>query len=164
MISNKYKAFVEEYISNGYNARQAYLSVIGGSEITTASADTLGNRILGLVEVKDYMREREEELKEQTKLKREDIIDRLNKRSLLVQDISDLASKDVLTENEEKKLKRLLRVIKTSDANKSDELLNKMLGWNEPDRQSIDFNNLPPLFPDVKYDKGDTDDENKDDE
>jgi hypothetical protein len=46
----------------------------------------------------------------------------------------ELAQRDDLDEDEELRLIRLSNLIKGSDANKALEILNKMLGYNEPEK------------------------------
>ncbi|MBQ9913552.1 MAG: terminase small subunit [Clostridia bacterium] len=53
-LTNKEKAFSEEYVANGGNATRAYLTAYGG---TYETANATGWRVLKKPDVKEYIRE-----------------------------------------------------------------------------------------------------------
>lgn len=58
-LNAKQRAFCEEYVRNGYNARQAYLAVY---ECDEATASPGGCRLLKKPHVKEYVRELQKEI------------------------------------------------------------------------------------------------------
>lgn len=131
-LTDKQEKFVQEFLID-LNGKQAAIRA-GYSEKT---AENQASRLLSNDKVADRVSELKGKMAKKLEVTREMIVERLNKRSQLVQELQDLASKDKLTNDEQSKLIRLQMVIKTSDANKSDEILNKMLGFNEPDNSVV---------------------------
>ena len=134
--NKKHQLFCDEYLSNGLNGTQAYLSVYKSVK-SEEGARVNASKLLTNTNVAAYLSAVQEKSAKKAEVTRDMIIERLNKRSQLVQEIQELACKDKLTSDEQSKLIRLQMVIKTSDANKSDEILNKMLGFNEPDKMDV---------------------------
>lgn len=146
-INPRHKAFIDEYLINGMNGTKAYQSVYKGTT-NPETAKVSSSRLLTIDNVKQYLQSKQEDISIKHEVTRDKIIERLNKRSNLMDEIHTLAMKDTLTKEEEDKLKRLSYIIKTSDANKSDEMLAKILGINEPDKVEhsggIIFNMIEP--------------------
>lgn len=136
-LSDRHKRFVDEYLINGFNGTQAYISVYG--EMDRENAGVSSSRLLNNVNIIEYLESEKKRLNSVINRTKED-----NIRDLI--DILNTYKDDGKTVN---------------NSLKAIEIINKMLGWNEPDKQSIDFNNLPPLFPDVSYDKKKDDKEGK---
>lgn len=144
-ISERHKMFVEEYLSNGLNGTQAYLTVYKNVK-NVKTAEAAASRLLSNDKVKALLEERQAKTIKKLEITREDILRRLNSRSLLMEEIQILASKETLTEAEEERLQRLSFVIKASDANKSDEMIAKMLGFNEPDKLDVNVKDFKANF------------------
>lgn len=137
-LTSKQAKFIDEYMID-LNATQAAIRA-GYSKKTAYSQ---GQRLLKNVDVKKNLDKRKEKVAKKSGVTRDEIINRLNKRSILVEELQALAAKEKLTTAEENKLARLLLVIKTSDANKSDEILNKMLGYNATEKSEVIIKEQP---------------------
>ena len=136
-LSNKrHQAFCDEYLINGMNATQAYLTVYK-SVNKKITAEVNGSKLLSNTKVKAYIEERQAVASEKSELTQQIIVNRQNRRSQIVDQMLELSIKDNLTPQETSKLARLMMVIKTSDANASDKILNEMLGYNKPKEISI---------------------------
>lgn len=152
LTNKKHIAFCQEYLNNGMNATQAYLSVYKSVKKVKV-AEAASSRLLSNVKVAHYLSEAQAKAVKKSEITREKIIKRLNERSELVRELQELAKKPKLTEEEKSQFSRLLMVIKTSDANKSDEILNKMLGFNEPDKTEIEHKGITIKYLKPKEDK-----------
>lgn len=131
-LTPKQLRFVEEYLID-LSAKQACIR----AGYSPKSAEFQGSKLLAMSKVSQEIAKRQKEISKEMNLKREDIINRLNNRSLLVDEMHELASKSKLTNEEESRLSRLMLVIKTSDGNNADVILSKMLGFNEAEKQEI---------------------------
>lgn len=131
-LTDRQQRFIEEYLID-LSAKQACIR----AGYSPKSAEFQGSKLLAMSKVSQEIAKRQKEISKEMNLKREDIINRLNNRSKLVDEMHELASKSKLTNEEESRLSRLMLVIKTSDGNNADVILSKMLGFNEPDKQEI---------------------------
>lgn len=136
-LTPKQIRFVEEYLID-LSAKQACIR----AGYSPKSAEFQGSKLLAMSKVSQEIAKRQNEISKKMNLKREDIINRLNNRSKLVDEMHELALKSKLTSEEESKLARLMLVIKTSDGNSADVILSKMLGFNEPDKAIITHKGL----------------------
>lgn len=130
--------FADEYLANGLNGTQAYLAVYKSVK-NKKTAEAAASRLLSNDKVKKYIEGIQKESSEALKITREDILSRLNTRSKIVEQLHILATKEKLTPQEESQFARLTMVIKTSDANKADEVIARMLGFNEPDKLDVNI-------------------------
>jgi phage terminase small subunit len=146
-ITIKQEKFCQEYI-NTSNLSEAYRRAYDTSKMKTDTIHRAAHELLQNPKVSTRVEELRGKVSIKHEVTRDKIIERLNKRSNLMDEIHTLAMKDTLTKEEEDKLKRLSYIIKTSDANKSDEMLAKILGINEPDKVEhsggIIFNMIEP--------------------
>lgn len=115
---NAVQAFIEAGYTNKYPGKNAYA-------------------VLNSPAIQRLIKQQQTKIIRRMDISREKIIARQNKRSELIDQLHDLALKDELTDVEQEKYDRLVQIIKTSDANKSDEILNKMLGFNEPEKTEV---------------------------
>lgn len=137
--------FVEEYLNNGLNGTKAYLSVY--KNVTKEeTARVNASRLLTNANVKALLEEKQAKTIKKLEITREDIVSRLNTRSKIVEQLHILATKENLTPQEESQFARLTMVIKTSDANKADEVLARMLGFNEPDKLDVNITDYKANF------------------
>jgi len=120
----KHKMFAEEYISNGFNATKAYMKIY---KVEENIAGTSGYRLLKNVQIKEFVNEAKERMRKELDIKKEDIL------------------MDLLFINERNKEDNPQHALKAM------EIINKMLGLNEPDRQDISISEQP-LFGDIKED------------
>lgn len=120
-MTPKQKLFCEHYLSNGLNATQAYKSAYNVSDKV---AGTSGPRLMENVGVKEYLTQQQEKTSKKLQIKKED----------LIQDLIDIKEKN------------------KSDAPpfaiKAIEVINKMLGFNEPERQDITITEQPLFLDD----------------
>lgn len=144
-ISEKHRLFVEEYLNNGLNGTHAYLAVYPSVK-NEESASVSASRLLRNDNVKKLIEEKQTKAVGKFEITREDILKRLDERSRLMKELQILASKDTLTEDESAKYSRLKEIIKMSDANKSDEMISRMLGFNEPDKLDVSIREFKADF------------------
>ena len=97
------------------------------------------------VDVKAKIEELQAKTTKKLEITREDIVSRLNARSKTVEQLHILATKEKLTPQEESQFARLTMVIKTSDANKADEVIAKMLGFNAPDKLDVEHRGIEKI-------------------
>ncbi len=135
----KYKKVADIWLHNGNNGKQAYLKVFPTASNETAKVNA--TKILQTPEIVEYVDKKQEKIrmkaeKEHGVTREKMIKDQLDKKSIM-SDLFELASKEKLSEAENEKFKRLSSLIKTSDINKTDELLIKMLGFFESEKIDI---------------------------
>ena len=138
-ILKKYKSVADEWMHNGNNAKEAYLKIYPDAADSTARVNSCN--ILKLPLIEEYIskkmdKEREKAEKAHGVTKEKLIKDQLDKKSIM-SDLFELASKEKLSEAENEKFKRLSSLIKTSDVNKADELLIKMLGLFQAEKVDV---------------------------
>lgn len=131
-LTPKQTKFIDEYMID-LNASAA-AERAGYSKKTAYSQ---GQRLLKNVVIKDKLAKRQEKSAKKAGVTRDEII------ADLKQIKDDFKSKGEYPPH----------------ALKSIEILNKMLGFNEPDKTSIEHKGIPPLFPDVNYDNNKQDDD-----
>lgn len=131
-LSARQKLFCDEYLIS-MNASNAATKA-GYSE---ASSKEIACANLKKPHIKDYIQNKQKASMKKFELTRDAILTRLNERSLLMGEIQRLSLKESLTKEEKAKLKRLTEIMKMSDANKSDEMIARMLGFNEPDKLDV---------------------------
>lgn len=124
-LSDKHKRFCDEYLSNGFNATQAYKSVYKVSDKVAGSS---GPRLMENVRVKEYIQKQQEKTANKLEITREQVL----------QDLIFIKEKNI-----EDWPPHALKAL---------EMINKMLGFNEPDKQEITLREEPPLFSDEDLD------------
>ena len=140
-LTDMQKRFVEHYMVT-LNGSEAALRAGYSKDTARVKASTL----LAKPHIKEELNKQQQKLVKKMDIKKEDIINRLNERAELVAQMQELALLDEPSELELEKLYRLQNIIKTSDANKSDEMLAKMLGFNEPEKSEVTLKSEQPLF------------------
>lgn len=133
-LNKKQERFCLEYVID-CNGTQAAIRA-GYSKKT---ANEQASRLLANVNIKARVEELQAKTTKKLEITREDILSRLNTRSKIVEQLHILATKEKLTPQEESQFARLTMVIKTSDANKADEVIARMLGFNEPDKLDVNI-------------------------
>jgi phage terminase small subunit len=131
-LNPKQELFVKEYLID-FNATQAALRA-GYSPKTAYSQ---GPRLLDNVEIQREIEKGKLKTLKKLEITREDILKKAYNIPLLYSQMLELAQRDDLEPDEELKLLRLSSLVKGSDFNKSLEILNKMLGYNEADRVDV---------------------------
>jgi phage terminase small subunit len=131
-LSPRQEKFVNEYLID-FNATKACMRA-GYSEKT---AHSQGPRLLENVEIKKELDKAKEKTTKKLEITREDILKKAYNIPLIYSQMLELAQRDDLDEEEELKLIRLSNLVKGSDFNKSLEIINKMLGYNEADKVDV---------------------------
>lgn len=122
-LNEKQQLFINEYLID-FNATQAAIRA-GYSEKTAYSQ---GQRLLKQVEIKDALNKAQEKTINKLEITREQVI----------QDLIFIKEKNI-----EDWPPHALKAL---------EMINKMLGFNEPDKQEITLREEPPLFSDDDLD------------
>lgn len=120
-MNERHRAFVEEYLINGYNATTAYQKVYPKATYKTAIAN--GARLLTNAEIQAYIQSKKEETAKRNNITKDDII------AVLASIMYNGESKD-------------------TDRIKAASELNKMNGFNAPIEQNINMNIEQPMFND----------------
>lgn len=115
MKNLKHKQFCDEYLSNGMNARLAYMSVYKSVK-SEAGADASASKLLTNPKLQDYIKTQQDKSATKLGITKED----------LIKDLIDIK------DNTKKKSPTI--------AIKAIETLNKMNGFNDPDKQDITTN------------------------
>lgn len=135
-MNNRHKAFADEYLSNGLNATQAYLSVYKSVK-KEETARVNGSKLLTNTNVKAYIADKQEELSKDAKIDREYI---LKEYMELLASCKDEGIDGMGTIKDRTNWAKALAQI------------TKMLGLDEPDKQQIEhkgvvINITPPTKP-----------------
>jgi hypothetical protein len=135
-LNKKQKAFVDELFRNGFNQTKAYMKIY---EINNKDyATNAGSRLMANDSVKQYYNHKYEEYRESLNIDKQKMIDMLMDEINLFAEMKYLASKEEdLTYEEEMRLSRLSNLLKGSDINKARDMINKMIGAYEPEKQEI---------------------------
>jgi phage terminase small subunit len=119
-LSNKHKAFIDEYFINGFVASKAYLSVYKG--VTEETSITNGSRLLTNANIKLEIENRQAEIKAKYEINRDEIVE---------------ITKRIMNDNEK---------IAPPFALKAIEILNKMAGLNAAEKIDHTIKTEQPLF------------------
>jgi hypothetical protein len=146
-LNDKHKLFVDTLFINNFDQGAAYRTVFGTDNVHYSH--TSSSRLMGKSYVKDYYNHKIKEYRKSLDITKEKMIDKLMEELNLFDEIKALARKDVLTIDEINKLDRLGSILKASDANKSRDMINKLIGSYEPEKQEIEhtgmvFNYITP--------------------
>jgi len=125
-LTTKNKQFCEEFLSNGMNITKAYMDVYGTTDYNAAAA--CGSRMLKKDKIQEYLNYLRKDTMERLRISREEIIE----------DLIDIKNSNKTTS--------------PSNSLKSIEILNKMLGFNEPDKHDLDIKGDPIVINVIKKD------------
>lgn len=117
-LSDKHKAFCDEYLVNGMNATQAYKKVY---KVNDKVAGASGGRLLENVKIKDYIKQQQETTAERLQISKE--------RLLL--DLEDIKNRNM--------------GVRDSLSIKAIEVMSKMSGFDSPIKQEITISEQPFL-------------------
>jgi hypothetical protein len=146
--------FVNEYLID-FNATAA-AKRCGYSEKTAYSQ---GQRLLKNVDIQREIEKAKKKTTQKLEITREDILKKAYNIPLIYSEMLELAKRDDLDADEELKLIRLSNIVKGSDFNKSLEILNRMLGYNEPEKQEINHKGLEGFKINIKLPNKDNEDD-----
>jgi len=110
-MNNRHQQFCDEYLNNGLNATQAYLSVY--KNVTEETAKVNGCKLLTNTNIKDYIDTKREETSRNLNVTKES----------LIQDLIDI--------------KNANKIDRPVVATKAIEVINKMQGYNAVEKQEI---------------------------
>jgi hypothetical protein len=134
----KYELVIDGYLSN-LTMAAAYMEVYPNSSLATARIE--GWKVIHNEKMADYIEQRKAEIRDEMERKhgvtRYSLIDDQLKKKKALDEVFELARKEVLSEKEQDLLKRMSAVIRTADVNKADEILIKMLGLFEPEKLDV---------------------------
>lgn len=136
-ISERHRKVADLYLTGKYSMCKAYEKVYKTSGY---SSNANSNKLFKRKDVIEYIEKRQEVLAEKMDVKKED----LAQASLdLIQQyfyVSKLAIREDLSDEEKEVFKRLSLLVKASDMNRAVDILNRMYGFNEPDK--LDLTNM----------------------
>lgn len=136
MVNAKHKAVVDYYLS-GLTRTEAYKKVYPSSlvNITEKAYALFRNK-----HTQNYLQYELERLGQELEIPKHEFVNRMMEYANLFGEVVDLGSKDVLSEAEEEKFKRMRSIVTQRDVVKSFEIIARMLGYNEPEK--IDMRQL----------------------
>lgn len=115
-MNKRHQQFIEEYMANGMNGTQAYLSTY--PNVTEETANVNSSRLLSNAKIKAEIERLQAETSNKLQITKESLLKHLN-------DILESTKNDPKNKH---------------NAIKSIEVLNKMLGFNEPNKTDITTN------------------------
>ena len=143
-LSNKHKLFVDKLFLNGFNQADAYKEVYGVNKDQYAAM--AASRLMRKDEVKDYYDHRMKEYRKSLDIDKQKMLDMLMDELNLFNEMKALANKEKLTASEEGRFVRLTMLLKGSDAARTRDMINRLQGNYEADRQEITHKMEQPLF------------------
>lgn len=147
-IIKKHRLVVDRLFLNGFNQTKAYKEVY---MITNDNYAKVGaSRLMDRPEVKAYFNHRMEEYRATLDIDKDKMLDRLMELDNLFIEMTLLANKETLTNDEEARLTRLSTILKGADANKARDMINKLQGNYAADKQEITFREQPLFGSDDK--------------
>lgn len=153
-LNKKQKAFVDRLFLNGFNQTQAYADIYN---ITNRDyAANAAARLMGKAWVKSYYEHKYAEYRKSLNIDKQKMIDMLMDELNLFSEMKALANKEKPTAAEESRLMRLSMLLKGSDAARTRDMINKLIGAYEPDRSEITHKMEQPLFSPLDEEEDDT--------
>ena len=146
-INKKQKAFVDQLFKNGFNQTEAYCVVYN---IENRDYGRIGgSRMLTKDNVKAYYEHLYKEYRKSLDIDKQKMLDSLMDDINLYDEVKVLGRKENLSKNEQERLVRLKGIVSASDANKARDMINKLIGSYEPEKQEIEhtgmvFNYITP--------------------
>lgn len=115
-LTNNEKIFIKEYLSNGFNQTQAYLKAFPKATYTTAATE--GGRLVRKPYIKDAIEKEITKTGERIDLRKEDLINDL------------LKIKEMCISEDKRSIHNAIKAV---------EVLNKMLGYNAPEKTDVNL-------------------------
>lgn len=134
-LSEKHKRVVDYYLAHKTTKGEAYSEMYPNANVKYVNEQA--RKVFNRPEVKSYFELRLSETAKKLDIKKEEIVLQSLKLVEMFYELVELGMKDELSPEEEKKFRRMSRLIKAGDMNKSIEIVNKMLGFNEPDKVDL---------------------------
>ena len=136
LTNKKHIQFCNEYLQNGLNATQAYLSVYKNVK-KKATAEVNGSKLLSNAKVKAYIEEEQAKTAKKLEVTREDIV---NEYLQLIKSAKDEGMDGGGTIKDRTNWAKALSQ------------LSKLLGLDEPEKQEVTLKSEQPLFGPVDKD------------
>lgn len=133
-MNKKQKAFVDEYILNGFDPSAAYIKVYKNDAPHTRKSAYI---VLNKPYVKEYIDIQMAKVNKKYDLDKHKMIVSLLKTKEAFDDLYELAKKDEPSKLEKDKIRRLSSLLKASDVNKVNDMLNKLGGFYEPEKVEV---------------------------
>jgi phage terminase small subunit len=126
-LTEKQKRFIEEFMIDS-NATAAYVRAGYSPKL----ANTHASKLLRNATIYAEIKRRQEITSKKLEITREGILSGAQKLIEVYDKLAELAIKPELTDIERDQYKRLMMVLRASDANKAREILLKANGWETP--------------------------------
>jgi hypothetical protein len=137
-INDKQKIFVDLQFDKGLSQTEAYVQSYGITNRIYANNGSC--RLMKNPIVKAYYDHKYEQYRKTLNIDKDKMIDMLMSELNLFNEMKTLANKDTLTDTEQSRFNRLASLLKASDANKTRDMINKLIGSYEPDKHEVTHN------------------------
>jgi len=125
-INDKQKIFVDLMLDKGFSQTEAYVQAYGITNRIYANNGAC--RLIKNPIVKNYYDHKYAEYRKTLDISKDKMIDMLMDELNLFNEMKVLANKDTLTDIEQSRFNRLASLLKASDANKTRDMINKLIG------------------------------------
>ena len=115
-VTNDEKLFIKEYLSNGFNQTKAYMKIFPKTNYTTAA--TAAAKLVKKPHIKEFIEEEIKKTGERIDLRKEDLINDL------------LKIKEMCISEDKRSIHNAIKAV---------EVLNKMLGYNAPEKTDVNL-------------------------
>lgn len=150
-LRREHKEFVDRLFINGFNRLDAYTAVYPNAN--PKHAEKSAHRLLERSDVKAYYNHCYKEHRKHLDIDKEKMLDMLMEELALYEELKLLANKEKLTQTEESRYYRLSNVLKASDANKTRDMINKIIGSYAAEKTEVTHKMEQPLFMDPEEQK-----------
>lgn len=137
-INDKQKMVVDLMFDKGLSQTQAYVEAYGVTNRIYANNGAC--RLMKNPIVKAYYDHKYEQYRKTLDIDKQKMIDMLMDELNLFNEMKILANKETLTIQEQGRFDRLTTLLKASDANKTRDMINKLIGSYEPDKHELTHN------------------------
>lgn len=146
-INKKQKAFVDQLFINGFNQTEAYCKIYG---IENRDYGSVGaSRMIRKANVKGYYEHKYKDYRKGLDIDKQKMLDSLMDDINLYNEVKALGRIETPTKAEIERLVRLKGIVSATDANKARDMINKLIGSYEAEKQEIEhtgmvFNYITP--------------------
>jgi len=137
-INDKQKIFVDLQFDKGLSQTEAYVQSYGITNRIYANNGSC--RLMTNPIVKAYYNHKYAEYRKGLDIDKQKMIDMLMDELNLFNEMKVLANKETLTAKEESRFIRLTMLLKASDANKTRDMINKLIGAYSPEKHDVTHN------------------------
>lgn len=133
-LTDRNKRVIDIYLSERVSKIEAYRRVY---DVDYHIASKAVYRMFAQKAVQEYYEKEVNRITKKIDIKKEDMIEKTLSVMKAFEIAFELGNRDKLTKEEEKRFFRIQSLIKATDYNKATEIINKMLGFNEPDEINL---------------------------